>query len=78
MLVALAMMDWSGCLWMIDSDPVGNEAELKRSLGYQLRTKVEVLGKTPFGSMRKLLGLRLISIEGDQQEICDLLQTYLR
>jgi hypothetical protein len=78
MLAEIALMEWSGSLLVIDRDPVGNELELRRSLGYQLRNKLDAWGKVPFGDKRKLLGLRLVSIEGDRQVICDLLQTYLR
>ncbi len=44
-LMSLAMMDRRGTLLVIDNDPVGSEAELKRSLGYQLRSKIEAVDK---------------------------------
>jgi hypothetical protein len=78
MLVELVLMDWSGSLLIVDRDPVGNDAELKRSLGYQLRSKLDVLSKVSSGDRRKLSGLRLVSIDGDRQTIFNLFQTYLR
>ena len=58
--MSLAMMDRRGTLMVIDNDPVGSEAELKRSLGYQLRAKIEAVEKN---ADKGKLDLRLISIK---------------
>jgi hypothetical protein len=71
MLIALGQSDRSGCLLVLENDMVEGKVDLNLSLSHRLRSKVDA-GSKAFPN------LRLISINDDQQIICDLLETYLR
>jgi hypothetical protein len=70
-LLALGLIDRGGCLLVLENDTVGGEGNLNLSLSHRLRSKIDAGSKT-------FPNLRLISINDDQQIICDLLETYLR
>jgi hypothetical protein len=70
-LIALGKIDRSGCLLVLENDLVGTTAEFKLALSHQLRSKIDACNKIT-------QSFRLISINDDQQIICDLLETYLR
>ena len=72
-LTILALMEHGSCILALDSDPVSNDAEVKRSLAYQLRSMVDrVVEKL------KLEAPRLIFIENDPKMVFSILQTYLQ
>jgi hypothetical protein len=73
---ALGMLENSCCWLMVDNDLANTEAERKRSLSYLLQGAIDDVmlksGRINGG------GVRLISIENDQQVIDELLQAYLK
>jgi hypothetical protein len=74
-LMTLGLLENTGCLLVLDSDSMENEAELKRSLSYQLRRAIESRAASLGKGKAKM---RLIAIENDHQVICDILRIYLR
>jgi hypothetical protein len=74
-VLALATMDRSGCLMLVDKAAMGLEAMLNKSLVGEINGRIDVLSKN-----RVLPGgdWRLMTIKDDRSVICDLLQTYLR
>jgi DNA-binding CsgD family transcriptional regulator len=72
-LTMLALMEHQSCLLILDNDWVSSDAELKRSLAYQLQLMVDrVVCKL------KLETPRLIWIENDSKTAHNVLQTYLQ
>jgi hypothetical protein len=74
-LRAIGLGAGSSCLIAIDNDPVTDEIQAQQSLSDQLRSTVESAASWDSGAK---MALRLVSIDNDQQGICELLQTYLR
>jgi hypothetical protein len=74
-VVALGLMNHQSCLLILDADPVANEEERQRSLGYLLRQAITD-GSESAGAGRGTL--RLICLENDRQGICDVMQAYIR
>jgi hypothetical protein len=80
-LVALGMMNHDSCLLILDADPVANEEERQRSLGYLLRQAItDESESVAEGRMMKAGrgALRLICLENDQQGIVDVMKAYIR
>jgi hypothetical protein len=87
-LIALAVMNHQSCLLILDADPVTNEEERQRSMGYLLRQAItygtaelndepESVGESRVTKARRA-ALRLICLENDRQSICDVMQAYIR
>jgi hypothetical protein len=87
-LIALAVMNHQSCLLILDADPVTNEEERQRSMGYLLRQAItygtaelndepEPVGESRVTKARRA-ALRLICLENDRQSICDVMQAYIR
>jgi hypothetical protein len=73
---ALGMLENSGCWLIVDNDSAITEAEIRRSMSYQLRGAIDEVVLKPGRS--KLPEVRLIAIENDPPVIYELLQTYLK
>jgi hypothetical protein len=72
-LAMLGLAASNSCILTLDNDSVGNEAELRQSLAYQLQLMVnKMVGKL------KMEPPRLVLIENDVKIVCSILQTYLQ
>jgi hypothetical protein len=79
-LMGLGTIGNGTCLLVVQKEPSKPVIDLKQSLDYQVRLASNAaMGIQKEGvSKNKMTEARLISINNNQQIICDLLQTYLR
>jgi hypothetical protein len=82
-LVGLGMVGNSTCLLVVQKEPSKSAIDIKHSLDYQLKLAInnamgiQKLQKQGFNK-EKSTEPHLVSIDNNQQIICDLLQTYLK